>query len=82
MIIVGYERSNFRANDGTEITGYNIYVSREIAPDRGEGDAVDKVYMTDRKLENNNVNVENIYGKEVTLYYNRYGKVERIIAND
>ena len=44
MMILGYERSNFTTKDDTKITGYSVYVSREIDPERGEGTAAERIY--------------------------------------
>lgn len=79
MTIVGVERANFRTKEGADITGYNIYISRPIAPDRGNGDAVERVYMTDRKLEANGIDISKMVGEKVMIYYNRFGKAERIM---
>jgi len=79
MMILGYERSNFTTKDDTKITGYSVYVSREIDPERGEGNAVERVYLTDKKLSASNVDLEGSVGREIVIYYNRYGKPERIV---
>lgn len=79
MMIMGYERSNFTTKDGTKVTGYNVYVSREIDPERGEGTAAERIYLTDGKLNANNVDLAGSIGQDVIIYYNRYGKPERIV---
>ena len=79
MVIIGFERSDFTTSDNNEIKGYNVYLSREIAPDRGQGNAVEKVYLTDRKLDLNHIDLNDLFEAEVHIYYNRYGKVERIV---
>lgn len=80
--LIGYERADFTAKEtGGTITGYNVWLSREIDPKRGKGVAVDKYYMTDAKI--NAARMEDLaalLGKEAEVYFNRYGKVERIVA--
>lgn len=81
MEVIGIVRSNFTLKDtGTEITGCNLYLARPIDPKLGHGVAVDRVYMTDAKLEANGINLETIVGQTVTVYYNRYGKVASMVV--
>lgn len=75
MKVVGYARSNFMAKDsGNEITGYNIYITSPINPTTGKGVSCDRIYLTDAKLAASNVDIAGIIGREVTVYFNRYGK--------
>ena len=77
--LIGYERSDFTVKEtGTAITGYNLYLSRNIVSDKGKGQAVERVYLTDAKLAANDFNPSAALGKDVSVYYNRWGKVERI----
>lgn len=77
--LIGYERSDFAVKEtGTAITGYNVYLARCIVSDRGKGQAVERVYLTDAKLAANDFDPSGALGKDVSVYYNRWGKVERI----
>ena len=77
--LIGYERNDFTVkNSGEVITGYNIYMSRSITQERGKGQAVERFYMTDAKLNSNGFDLGGALGKDVNVYYNRWGKVERI----
>lgn len=79
MTVIGYERSDFVAKEtGAEVKGVQLYLARAIVPDKGKGNAVDRVYLTDAKLAANHFDPAGAIGKNVALYYNRWGKVERI----
>lgn len=76
MKIVGIKRSNFTTEDKTEITGYNVYCTYPIEKDKGEGFGTDRLYITDRKLQNTGYMPK--VGDEIRVEYNRYGKVAGI----
>jgi|GEM_PF-815440 len=79
MKLIGFERADFKIRaTGEEVTGMQLYLARSITPDKGEGSAVERVYLTDRKLATNNFDPMSALGKDVVLYYNRWGKIERI----
>lgn len=79
MKVTGFERSDFTLKDtGERVTGFNVYLSRTISSDRGRGQAVERVYMSDRKLTEQNINLEALHGKDVIVSYSRYGKVQNI----
>mgnify|MGYP003275104834 CR=1 FL=1 len=83
MEVIGIVRSNFTLQaTGKEITGCNLYLARPIDPKLGHGVAVDRVYMTDAKLEANGIDLETIVGREVVVYYNRYGKVASMVVQE
>ncbi len=80
MKIVGFERSDFTVKEsGDRITGFNVYIGRQIVADRGRGQAVDRIYLSDRKISESNIHLEELQGKEVVISYNRYGKVQTIV---
>lgn len=68
--IIGIRPSSFKGDDGTEITGKNIYVAYPL--DKGEGHGADRVFVTDKKLAD--WPYKPTVGDEVRLEYNRYGK--------
>ena len=75
----GIMRNNFRVRGSdTEITGVNIYLSTPIDPAKGKGIATEKIYLSDRKISDNHLDLDNLLGKNVRVLYNRYGKVETI----
>lgn len=79
MKMNGFERADFTIKEsGERITGYNVYLTRQIANDRGRGHATERVYLTDRKIEENEIKLEDLLGKEVIVSYNRYGKPQTI----
>jgi hypothetical protein len=83
MKISGFARNNFVLRDsGTQITGYNVYLSTPVNPALGEGEQVDRIYLSDAKLAACGVDIKEAYGKDVTVYYNRYGKVASLVVNE
>lgn len=77
MKVIGIKRSDFSTKDGTQIEGYNIYLTYALTGDQAKGDGCERVYITKTKLESNGYMPE--VGDEVTLTYNRYGKVAAIL---
>ncbi len=79
MKLVGFERHNFRLREtGVEVTGYNLYVSHSIPNERGKGIAAERMYLSDRRITDNGINLDAMIGKELVISYNRYGKVQNI----
>ena len=80
MEIVGIKQSNFKPKDGDdEITGYNIYCTYPLDEDKGGGGlGVERLYVTDKKLENCGYDPE--IGDEIRVNYNRFGKVQSVEA--
>lgn len=78
--LIGFERSDFTASDGKEIKGYNVWLARTIDPARGKGSAVDRFYMTEEKIAAAGMDLAALLNKDAEVYYNRYGKLERIVA--
>lgn len=73
MKIIGYKRSNFRAEDGKEITGYNIYLGYPLSGDDADGmAALQKIYFSDRKLAESEYSP--CVGDNVEISYNRFKK--------
>lgn len=79
MKIIGYKRTDFKAKDGTKITGYNVFVENEINPQQGKGVQVERIYLSDNKLTRESINLDAMLNKEVKIYYNRFGKPDSII---
>ncbi len=79
MTLIGYARSDFHVKDtDTTVTGYNIYIAQPIAPERGRGKSVERYYITDAKLAACGVDLASAYGKDVHVYFNRYGKIDSL----
>ena len=45
MKFVGYNRGDFISKDGTAIKGVNVYIMTEIDKTRGDGFAVERIYL-------------------------------------
>lgn len=77
MKVIGFERNNFVV-DGNEICGYNVYLTRPLSGDDSKGQAAERIYLTDTKLAANGLALNELMGKSVTVYYNRFGKVKML----
>lgn len=78
-VIIGYERADFVTKDAVKVTGVNLYVGRPVAPNLGEGSVVERIYLSDRKIEACGVELSGAVGKEIQVYYNRYGRVASVM---
>lgn len=79
MKVVGVERSDFSTADGKAITGCNVYIARDIAANKGKGQAVERIYLSDAKVEKMGIDLMATVGKEIQPYYNRFGKVDQLV---
>lgn len=80
MKLLGYKRSDFNTKDGKRITGINVYLSEEIDPKLGAGISVERVYLTDDKINRNNISIKALLSKDVKVFFNRFGKIEDLIS--
>lgn len=80
MKLIGFRRCDFTAKDGKEIKGFHVYIGSEIKADQGGGYAVERNYISAEKLARSDVSLDGLLGKDINLLYNRYGKVEQLIA--
>ncbi len=78
MEIIGIRPSSFKAQDGTEVQGSNIYVTYPL--EQGTGYGSERIYMTQAKLSK--MDYKPAVGDEVEVIYNRFGKCERIVPAD
>lgn len=73
MQLVGYKQSSFAAQDtGEVISGYNFFLTE--LRENVTGLSVERVFLSERKLSGYQPHL----GDEITLVYNRYGKVDSI----
>ena len=70
MKVIGFRKSSFKGNDGSEVSGINLYLTEPA--DKGEGLSCERVYVLDKYL--NACGYVPKLGDEVRLEYNRYGK--------
>lgn len=68
--VIGIRPSSFKGDDGTQVSGKNIYLTEPLQ--NGEGLAADRVFVTDAKLRQWPYQPK--VGDEVRLSYNRYGR--------
>lgn len=78
MQIIGYVRSDFTAADKTKIEGYNVFFTEQITSPDGKGLRAEKIYLSVSKLSNLGINLPDLIGKEVDIFFSRFGKPLRI----
>ena len=75
MQIVGVRPTQFKASQGDNVSGQNVYMIYPL--DKGEGHGTDRVFLTDSKL------VKGGYaprvGDYIEVQYNRFGKCDGIV---
>ncbi len=81
MRVVGYRKSDFRTKDGTEIKGYNLYLTEIITAEDGKGTSTDHLYLSEKKIADNNLDLSTLVGKDITITYNKWAKPERVFVN-
>jgi hypothetical protein len=81
MKVVGYRKSDFRTKDGTEIKGYNLYLTEPIVAEDGKGTSTEHLYLSEKKIADNNLDLSTLVGKEIVVTYNKWAKPERIFLS-
>lgn len=77
MEVVGIKRCDFRANDGNQISGYQIFTLKPIEKN-GDGYEAEKLFLSDAKVLGGSV--VPCVGDKIEITYNKYGKVDKITA--
>ena len=80
--MIGYRRSDFTTKDKTKVTGYNVYIATESDPHNGAGVMAERQYLSDAKIARENLDLEKLLGREIKVYYNRFGKIDSIVQQD
>ena len=80
MKIIGYRRSDFVTKEGRPVPGCRIYLATEIASQNGEGVFVRDMYLSDAKMAELKINLHDLMGREVKIFYNEYRKPENIVV--
>lgn len=80
MKVVGYRRNDFVTKEGKPVTGCRIYLATDIPTDSGEGISVRDMYLSDHKMAELQINLRELLGQEVKIYYNEYRKPETIVV--
>lgn len=83
--IIGIENVSFKAQDGNQIEGFNLYLTSPIDDKRGVGSKTERIFCSSRKLSDVLAvcpHLDDLLGESVIVYYNRYGKVERVLLAD
>ena len=75
MKVVGYFKKEYKFDDGKSCSGVKLFLAYPIT-NNGEGDAVDAVFVSDNKLMRSSYFPT--VGDDITVNYNRFGKVDSI----
>ena len=82
MKIIGYSRNDFVSKEGRPITSCRIYLATEVDAGKGEGVIVKDMYLSDAKMAGLKINLHDLMGREVKIYYNEFRKPESIVLLD
>lgn len=77
MKIIGTAFTSFKGSDGSTVTGTTLYVTEPIDPDKGKGERASKLFLSARKLAD--MDFRPSVGDEINVFYNRFGKPEKIV---
>lgn len=80
MKIVGISKTEFQSKAGNKISGSTIYTTEPMDPKRGQGEVTDHFFLSAAKLAD--LGFTPAVGQEITIFYNRYGKVATIKLDD
>ena len=73
MKLVGYRKTSFTPKDSNDvIDGYNLYLT--YSDEKVTGEACERVFLTSTKMAGYKPEV----GDELSVVYNRYGKVDHL----
>ena len=70
MKVIGFRKSTFKGNDGSDVSGVNLYLTEPNT--NGEGLACDRIFVLDKYLTACGYFPK--LGDEIRVEYNRYGK--------
>lgn len=73
MKVEGFESKTFTFDDGKKVSGYYLFLSEKRAGVTGI--SCERVFISDAKLDGYSPVLED----EVEVYYNRFGKPQRIV---
>jgi len=77
--VLGKRPVSFTANDGRTISGVSLFLGADFSDaDIAAGSvglSCDKFFLTAEKLPKEEI----IVGKDVEVYFNRYGKIDKIM---
>ena len=76
MRVIGVKRCDFRAQDGNQISGYQVFAVDQIDPKSGSGYQCEKLFLSDQKCMNGCPVPK--CDDLISVVYNKYGKVDRI----
>ena len=76
MQVVGKRSMKFKGNDGTEISGTNLYVVYD--DNYTEGKKTDKLFISDHLRSN--LSFFPKVGDEICVDFNRWGKISNITS--
>lgn len=82
MKIAGYKKVDFTTDDNVNISGYSVYFFDNFDKQSNfveRGCYFEKAFLNKKKFDELKVHEFFEEQKDVTILYNRYGKIERFI---
>lgn len=80
MKIAGYKKVDFKSDDNIVISGYSVYFFDDFAKQTNyveRGCYFEKAFLSRTKFDDLNVHKLFEEQKDITLLYNKYGKIVR-----
>lgn len=74
--IIGVKLTSFTTQDGTKVTGYNVYITEERSD--VDGLACDRVFISDRVCNRSNF-TPHVGDIIESLAYNKFGRLNIVI---
>lgn len=82
MRVIGFVKSDFvPRNSNEEIKGFSVFLTAPIDQASGKGVMADKVYLSQRRLDADGLDINSLIGKEVQIIYNKMGKIGKVIVS-
>ena len=81
MKIIGYRRSDFVTKEGRPSPAAASTSQRRLPPRTGRASS-SGIYLSDAKMAELKINLHDLMGREVKIFYNEYRKPENIVVLD
>lgn len=78
--VIGTRPTEFNTSDGTRVKGLTVFTTEPIDPAKGRGESADRFFLSAAKLAK--LNFTPTVGMNITLLFNKYGKVQTITEDD
>lgn len=80
MTVVGIQNVDYTNRNQQHVRGKYYYLSESIKPENGEGIKVERVFLSQAKLDSLSKQPE--LNSSVEIFYNKYGSITKIEVAD